>query len=151
MGTRADFYIGTDPKTMEWLGSHALDGHPEKVPESVIYAVDEADYRKCVAEKLATRRDWSGPDRGWPWPWEDSRLTDYAYTFAGGQFLVANWGNGWFAWKDATSDNFGDDEIVIPVVEPAAFPDMSAVQSIAWVDQHSGLITLSMQVRGGSR
>lgn len=82
MGTRADFYVGSGP-TAEWLGSVAWDGyewaeHPER---SIAAATTEAEYRALVAEELAGRDDATTPDMGWPWPWGDSRTTDYVYFF----------------------------------------------------------------------
>lgn len=81
MGTRADFYVGRDPETMEWLGSIAWSGYPGGIPSSVLQADTEGEYRAAVAAMLAGRDDGTTPDQGWPWPWDDSRTSDYAYTF----------------------------------------------------------------------
>lgn len=81
MGTRADFYIGRDPKTMEWLGSTAWDGYPGGIPESIMGANTVDEYRAAVAARLEKRDDGTTPDMGWPWPWEDSGTTDYAYAY----------------------------------------------------------------------
>lgn len=82
MGTRADFYSGRG-KTAEWLGSIAWDG--TEIPDEILYAHDDAMYRREVAAFLASRGDGTVPSDGWPWPWDDSRLTDCSYWFFDGQ------------------------------------------------------------------
>src|ERR1041384_2735098 len=84
MGTRADFYVGTGPQA-EWLGSVAYDGSPHGAPATVIKKRSETTYRAAVLELLDNPgSDFlpTRPEEGWPWPWEDSRTTDYAYTWA---------------------------------------------------------------------
>ena len=81
MGTRADFYVGRDPATMEWLGSIAMDGYPEGNPAEVLNCWTEDDYRRRVAEMLRRETHATTPDQGWPWPWVDSGKTDFAYAF----------------------------------------------------------------------
>lgn len=82
MGTRADFYVD-----QEWLGSIAWDGHVDTVLDilGLGEAKDEADWRTRVAKMLAERDDGTKPDDGWPWPWDDSSTTDYAYSFHDGK------------------------------------------------------------------
>lgn len=82
MGTRADFYAGKG-KEAEWLGSIALDG--TYIPEEILYAPDEAAFRREVAAFIASRDDGTVPGDGWPWPWDDSRLTDCSYWFFDGK------------------------------------------------------------------
>jgi len=94
MGTRADFYSGRGDSA-EWLGSIAWDGYPSGVFEGAELMLDsavtlnEADWRKWVAEFLAGRSDATLPEGGWPWPWEDSRLTDCVYAWDGGKVWQA--------------------------------------------------------------
>lgn len=83
MGTRADFYVGRGEKA-EWLGSIAWDGHPGNFPK-IERAKTERAFRAAVAKELAGRDDGTTPDMGWPWPWEDSHLTDYSYAFDDGR------------------------------------------------------------------
>jgi hypothetical protein len=85
MGTRADFYVGTGPEA-EWLGSVAWDGYEwaEKdscdIPNCPIrQAKTEDEYRKAVKAMLEDRDDGTLPENGWPWPWETSATSDYAY------------------------------------------------------------------------
>lgn len=83
MGTRADFYIGRGLRA-EWIGSIAWDGYPNNEDlGDVIRARSEAKFRRSV-KALETRNDFTSPSQGWPWPWENSHLTDYAYAYEEG-------------------------------------------------------------------
>lgn len=86
MGTRADFYIGTGPQA-EWLGSVAFDGYQwaEDHDEPIWSAKTETDFRAAVTAELSNRNDATTPDLGWPWPWDNSGTTDYAYYFSDGR------------------------------------------------------------------
>lgn len=86
MGTRADFYVGTGDKA-EWLGSIAWDGYEWAEDESCDLAKAETEqgFREAVAQILSGREDATTPDMGWPWPWNDSGTTDYAYFFVDGK------------------------------------------------------------------
>lgn len=98
MGTRADFYVGAGPDA-EWLGSIAYDGyridemearHATKDADcaacwAIKNAKSEQDFREAVADLLGQNDDATMPDQGWPWPWETSDTTDYAYCFDGGR------------------------------------------------------------------
>src|SRR5690348_12684803 len=97
MGTRADFYIGTGEQA-EWLGSIAFDGYridemkkadtSSNADLSACWQIKTAktadEFRAAVAALLAVNDDATTPDQGWPWPWETSRTTDYAYAFVDG-------------------------------------------------------------------
>lgn len=133
MGTRADFYSGgTDPATMVWLGSIAWDGYPDGLPSVLLrHAPDEATWVLYVATFLGDRPDATLPRQGWPWPWDDSRVTDYAYTWTEDTVLVSNFGNEWFAV---------DDDERTPVCA-ASFPDMAEVKNVTW-GERSGVIVL---------
>lgn len=89
MGTRADFYSGLG-ESAEYLGSIAWDGYPDGLPKELRSASSDAEWRRIVLAELMARDDATAPVDGWPWPWDDSRTTDYAYTFAaiGGQEAV---------------------------------------------------------------
>lgn len=95
MGTRADFYIGTGPNA-EWLGSVAWDGHEwEEDPCCpLLKAAAEAKFRQAVSDIALVRGDWTAPEQGWPWPWDDSTTTDRAYAFVDGGTKVYQWGEG---------------------------------------------------------
>jgi hypothetical protein len=93
MGTRADFYVGTGPQA-EWLGSITFDGYPGGCPEPIFAATSEADYRAAV-EAILGDCESTRPDEGWPWPWEDSRTTDYAYAWTADGVKLSNFGREW--------------------------------------------------------
>lgn len=82
MGTRADFYSQTSAG-LEWLGSIAWDGYPEGIPARVFDVKTDEEWRERVAKFIGGRDDGTKPEQGWPWPWEDSRTSDYAYCFVG--------------------------------------------------------------------
>ena len=94
MGTRADFYLGRG-KNATWLGSIAWDGYPDGIPDNVLNAKDESFYLSELKRFFKTRNDLTLPDEGWPWPWDDSRTTDYAYAFDSGQVYIACYGYKW--------------------------------------------------------
>lgn len=115
MGTRADFYIGRGEEA-EWLGSIAWDGYPGGVFSNLIGDssslledfADENHWRSSVEAWFAQRDDATLPAQGWPWPWEDSQTTDYAYAFDGGEVWGSCFGHAWFKVKDGEPDD--DDE-----------------------------------------
>lgn len=84
MATRADFWMGCG-KDAEWLGSIAFDGYEWAEDEACALrqATTPDAYRDAVAEILANREDATHPSDGWPWPWDTSATTDYAYYFDG--------------------------------------------------------------------
>lgn len=90
MTTRADFYVGRiiDGAVVDhlWLGSVGHDGAPasrnwDALPHSLLNRRAEGTWRRAVAEFLAGRDDATTPPDGWPWSWESSRYTDWAYVF----------------------------------------------------------------------
>lgn len=142
MGTRADFYVGRG-KQAEWLGSIAWDGHPESVAEGVRAAKTEADYRAGVSAFLAGRDDATLPEQGWPWPWDDSHTTDYAYAFDSGAVWGSCFGYAWFAADLPEPEEDGDEKV-------AVFPDMSERKNVATPDgKRSGVMVMSFPARGG--
>lgn len=96
MGTRADFYVGKGPDA-EWLGSVGWDGYEwaEDEKNPIRKAKTEEEYRAAVATMLSGRDDSTTPDRGWPWPWDTSETTDYAYYFHEGAVKWENFGGEW--------------------------------------------------------
>jgi len=133
MGTRADFYVGRGPAA-EWIGSVAFDGDPGSFKESgITKATTEESYRSIVAAELKQRDDATLPEQGWPWPWENSLTSDYAFAFDGGQV----WAHGccWFP-----ADGHEPDE-VHACPQDGGFPDMTALQKVT-MGKRSGLIVI---------
>lgn len=163
MGTRADFYIGRGLDA-EWLGSIAMDGYPscilprdERKTESpftqglmrhlpqpwpvgagLFDSTTETEFRERVARVLQYRNDATTPADGWPWPWDDSRTTDYAYAFDGGRVWASPFGYAWFDPREPEPEE-GDDE----PVKVAVFPDMSARRAVTF-GPRSGLLVMRL-------
>lgn len=148
MGTRADFYVGTGEKA-EWLGSIPMDGHPDGNPLDIVPCVNEDGYRRLVAEVIHDHNG-STPKDGWPWPWEDSHTTDYAYAFEDGAVLVSCFGRAWgpavyyeaaARFQEYIEERYGVDFDHI-VEKKAEVPDMTAVQNVTF-GPRSGLIVMT--------
>jgi len=113
MGTRADFYLGKG-KTAEWLGSIAWDGYREGISPQILQCQSEAAFRHAVADFLSNRDDATTPDQGWPWPWNDSSISDCHYWFFEG-----------LCWEGRGSKRYGGD-VYVPINEPE--PDWELIK-----------------------
>lgn len=136
MGTRADFYVrneNAEPK-MQWLGSIAWDGY--SVDDSILKATTEEDFKSALQKFLADRDDATHPETGWPWPWNDSRTTDYSYIFENGKVMASNFGYPLYDPIAEHQDEGEDDDE--PKMENY-FPDMKNVQNITF-GKRSGVI-----------
>lgn len=136
MGTRADFYIGED---FEWLGSIGWDGYPSGIFEPLLNSVTEEEYRDFLKDFFAQRGDVTLPEMGWPWPWDDSHTTDYAYSFLDGKVQAWVFGRGPFDPAAVASD--GDWNWSESLTRDDVFPDMSHLKNIAF-NERSGIILL---------
>lgn len=137
MGTRADWYVKRENEpltTADWIGSIAWDGYPKGVEDKdvgvpgILSLTSEWAFRQAV-QKYAIRDDFTDPKMGWPWAWDDSTMTDFAYVFNQGVVRVYYFGR---IGKDASPD--------APKVD--IFPDMKAIQNVAH-GPRSGFIVLS--------
>ncbi len=162
MGTRADFYIGRG-EDAEWLGSIAFDGYPEGLTplletthplyqgsasilhdqgrwpagKGLLDASTEPEYRERLARFFLYRDDVTLPEQGWPWPWENSGLTDYAYAFDDGKVWNSGFGDCWTTEKDADPDEHKHTDACVRTT----FPDMKSRQNVTF-GKRSGLIVL---------
>jgi hypothetical protein len=136
MGTRADFY----GEGMEWLGSIAWDGFPDSLPVDVIRSTSDTVFRANVARMLAERDDSTLPERGWPWPWNDSRTTDYAYMVRDGAVHASSFGHEWFR-VEPEHETFGEPDSEYDDPKVTDFPDMTARKNVRF-DKGSGVIIL---------
>lgn len=148
MGTGADFYIGRGPEA-EWLGSIAWDGYD--IPEHILRMDKPENFREGIEQFLKTRDDATFPADGWPWPWEDSNLTDEVWAFDGGKvwnargYPVARW----FEVKDADAEQFQGDEDEDPdgfkaweeSHEIAVYPNMKS-KARPTLGKRSGLLVI---------
>jgi len=154
MGTRADFYLGRDPATMKWLGSTAFDGHPyHKRMKPICFLKSQTEYVAFV-QGQEEFGDFTKPEQGWPWPWNNSKLTDFPYTFDDGQVWVANemayeplvpefWIPGVLAAEQDWPDENGprDWSPRGNSYMEARFPDMTKIKKVAFGDR-SGMIRM---------
>src|SRR6478736_9246390 len=83
MGTRADFYVGKG-LTAEWIGSIAWDGYRDGIDSKLLKSQTEKQFRNRVKKFLVNRNDATYPEQGWPWPWDNSSITDCSYWFFDG-------------------------------------------------------------------
>ena len=134
MGTRADFYIRKDNQ-MEWLGSIGWDGYPEGIEEAVISAKNEDDFRYALSE-FFKRDDVTLPEHGWPWPWDDSKTTDYSYIFENGKVMASCFGSPLF---DPLSE-YDEGEDCVQKMDNY-FPDMKNIKKLT-LGKRSGLIVV---------
>lgn len=155
MGTRADFYVGRGPEA-EWIGSIAWDGYPSGLEDhesqystskggsQALRATTEEAFREGVHRMGESRKDFTPPERGWPWPWDDSGTTDYAYFFDGGKVYASAFGRPYFE-IDVDKDNGGEplDEDAEPLDEGERpiFPNMKDRQNVR-LDAGSGVISI---------
>lgn len=122
MGTRADFYVGRGPDA-EWIGSIGWDGYPDGIASAVLNAVRPKQFRAAVERFFAGREDVTRPADGWPWPWDDSCTTDYAYAFDAGKVYVSRFGSKWVRPRTALKKDWE------PTETGAEFPDMEREES----------------------
>jgi hypothetical protein len=135
MGTRADFYVRKESQ-MKWLGSIAWDGYPDGIEEKILNAKTESEYESEVDSFLKNEDSATFPDEGWPWPWDDSRTTDYSYIFDNGKVMASCFGYSLFdPLKDKEET---DDEQKMD----GYFPDMKDVKNVKLGGPGSGLIII---------
>lgn len=150
MGTRADFYIGRGEEA-EWLGSIAYDGYPEGWGRYLLEhdVEDEESFREAVKALFKATESgvggghWTSPEQGWPWPWEDSRTTDFSYAFdpEEGRIFFSCFGYApWWPLEDYENyshDDMGDEKTLV-------FPNMKDKQNVAR-DNRSGMLIVSVK------
>jgi hypothetical protein len=135
MGTRADFYVGRG-RDAEWLGSITWDGYPGGIDDAVLEAPSEAIFREKLVEFLK-REDATLPEQGWPWPWDDSKTTDYAYAFDEGKVWVSCFGR----TLETLDDHYKrcKEESRRDLPKDAVFPNMKERKNVT-MGKRSGLI-----------
>lgn len=138
MGTRADFYIrneNVEPK-MQWLGSIAWDGYEV---DGVETATTEQEFREKLSAFFSKRDDVTLPEQGWPWPWNDSRTTDYSWIFENGKVMASIFGYPLFdplVEQDDDEDDSNDEQKLV-----GYFPDMTDIKNVTF-GKGSGIIVI---------
>ena len=97
MGTRADFYVMDHDGSMEWIGSVSQDGGYLSIPTDILISGNQIMFEEIVTDFIKSRGK-SGilkGEEGWPWPWADSRMSDYAYIMhiCTGKVMVCRYGS----------------------------------------------------------
>lgn len=146
MGTRADFYVGRG-EGAEWLGSIAFDGHTvnilgesnERTPLAL--ATSPEAFRAAFAEMTKGRDDVTLPADGWPWPWETSHTTDYAYAFDEGQVWCSCFGHSWHTVEAATDEVEG--AAMCSGDKTTVFPNMKDRQCVTY-GRRSGILIIGI-------
>lgn len=141
MGTRADFYVGRGEQA-EWLGSIAYDGYPDGIDKLVLEAKTEDEFRAAVAAFLARETSATLPEMGWPWPWDNSKTTDYSYAFDDGRVWACGFG---YRWTDKLFGGNENDWGWELSHKECAFPDMSVNSRPALGGPRSGVIILEIK------
>jgi hypothetical protein len=142
MGTRADFYVGRG-ETAEWLGSIAWDGYPDGIDKQVLGCQSVEAFKHAVADFLKARHDKTLPEQGWPWPWETSSTTDYAYAMDSGVVYASCFGGPWFECTTPEAQPPEDDN----ETNKAIFPDMSGAKQRAKFGAHSGIMVIGIPAK----
>jgi hypothetical protein len=142
MGTRADFYIGRGADA-EWIGSTAWDGYPDGFEK--LFEIKTVEAFRSYFTSMR-RDDKTTPEMGWPWPWDDSRTTDYAYAFDAGEVWISCFGRGYVTRAEydalAKAENAADYIHADPWKDKhgeQAFPNMKARANVTYGDR-SGLL-----------
>lgn len=152
MGTRADFYIKkAEEKELIWIASIAWDGYPDGIDDEndfdLLKSTTQVEYIARLQRFLSKRDDVTLPENGWPWPWDNSNTTDYAYCFHDGKVYANCFGNGWYdpiarMNRDAVVIN-DDAEDEPEIIWEHEYPDMSKIKNVRY-DKGSGLIVISL-------
>lgn len=143
MGTRADFYVDRG-EDAEWLGSIAWDAYPSGIAEHhVIECETEEDYRAAVTKMLEERDDATKPEQGWPWPWDDSCTTDYAYAFDGGRVWSCPFGHGWLLATEDEPDEETPEGEEFWAQKQVTFPNMKSIQNVDF-GKRSGIMIVGI-------
>lgn len=109
-------------------------------------------------DPYAPTGDATYPKDGWPWPWEDSNTTDYAYAFDAGYSWINVFGHGWHTkeqgeawdkvyneWEEASEV---EDDEPCPAWETggeSSFPNMKDVQNVQIGGKKGGMMVLSVK------
>jgi hypothetical protein len=129
MGTRADFYLMNDDGRMMWVGSKAHDGSPVNIPTDILIQINPVMFEELVLDFLNLHRGDSiirQDGDTWPWPWADSRVSDYSYLFVHNKVLAYSPSAGhWFdPLKIVQGEDLGAayvlDQYKFPIMNPAA-------------------------------
>jgi len=120
----------------------AWDGHPETIltKHELATATTREQFEALVDKRLAHRDDGTRPEQGWPWPWEDSRTTDFSYAFDDGQVFTACFG---YEWMTVTEALDPERDRAVAGKTSCIFPDMTARKNVTY-GPRSGVMILKV-------
>lgn len=130
MGTRADFYVGKG-KQAKWIGSIAWDGYRDGIDAEVLNATTEDEFVSAITAFFDGRDDVTTPDMGWPWPWDDSSVTDCSYWFFEGQVWDEHGDKYTPCSVDLNYDDEDEYEAILAEKEAIEYPHMKTGQCSA--------------------
>lgn len=146
MGTRADYYIKSKNNKLKWIGSTGWDGYPEGMELSLLRSNSLEVFQSEFKKHIETRDDFTSPKDGWPWPWDDSRTTDYAYIFDvnEGKVSVSCFNSGLFdPLKYRKCKDNGKYKLINNAINKIIFPNMKVKRNAISLDsKKSGLIVI---------
>jgi hypothetical protein len=123
---RADFYIGV--RAPKWIGSLANYGCPWDIQCKILVQVNQVMYEETVCEflKVSPGSMIASEIPTWPWPWQDSQLTDYSYFFSKAYGKVFAYSRDAKAMFDPLKIMQGEDLNSAIVAITPSFPKMGA-------------------------
>lgn len=144
MGTRADFYVRKDGQ-MKWIGSKSYDGYPDGIEEKVLKASTSEEFEAETEAFLKAEDDATFPNEGWPWPWDDSRTTDYSYIFENGKVMASCFGYPLF--DPLEGENDGEENEGEEAKMDGYFPDMSHLKNVKFGGKGSGIMIIQPKLK----
>jgi hypothetical protein len=106
-----------------------MDGYPKGVQayvggkELLTSETKEEFLRALKMFFISKGEQVTRPEDGWPWPWNDSRTTDFAYAFDDGKAWMSSFGHSWLPASEPEPEEWPDGDKV-------AFPDMTALKNV---------------------
>lgn len=79
---RSDFYVMKHDESLVWEGSAFKNGGLHTTPLNILIQANRTMFEEAVLDYLrevSSANKYNGD--AWPWPWSDSRMTDYTYIF----------------------------------------------------------------------
>ena len=113
-----------------------MDGYPSGMPDDLLRATTEDEFCLALSVEATKRDDFTSPEMGWPWPWENSHTTDYAYALDEGKVWASCFGHSWF---DPLEDKPEDDE----KGKTTVFPNMTGCSATPG-SKRSGIIVIGV-------
>lgn len=76
MGIKADFYI-KDGDSLKWQGSVEWNCDEKSIPNNLVQSSSNEEFLENLSAYLSSNEN--AYTAGWPWHWNSSKQSDYAY------------------------------------------------------------------------